>query len=126
MEIKFLAMEFGKEIVFNRMYNGDYLNDNLGHEIINLYKSDNGHNYIYLNHLGNFSVEHVGRVGAVLLVRTVPGKKMLEVLGLADGITDVYRPFQAANADVKYIVENNITYGGVPLNQIFASNINKT
>jgi len=125
MEIKFLAMEFGKEIVFNRMYNGDYLNDNLGHEIINLYKSDNGNNYIYLNHLGNFSAEHIGRVGAVLLVRTVPGKKMLEVLGLADGITDVYRPFQAANADLKYIAENNITYGGVLLDQIFVSNEKK-
>lgn len=118
-------MEFGKEIVFNRMYNGDYLNDNLGHEIINLYKSDNGNNYIYLNHLGNFSAEHVGRVGAVLLVRTVPGKKMLEVLGLADGITDVYRPFQAADADLKYIAENHIAYGGVLLDQIFVSNEKK-
>lgn len=50
-------------IVLNAMYSGKYLNDNLGHEIINLFKSDNQididgqkyQNFIYLNPYGNFN-----------------------------------------------------------------------
>ena len=30
-----------KGIVLNRMYVGDYLSSNLGHEVINLYRVDN-------------------------------------------------------------------------------------
>ena len=30
-------------IVFNHMFTGDYLNDNLGHEVINLFKADDQH-----------------------------------------------------------------------------------
>ena len=39
-----------KEILLNRMYAGNYLNDdyNIGHEVINLFKDDNGRNYIYV------------------------------------------------------------------------------
>ena len=42
--------KLNKEIVLNLMYNGKYLKDdnNIGYEIINLYKSDSGDNYIYL------------------------------------------------------------------------------
>lgn len=36
-------------VVLNRMYVGDYLISNLGHEAINLYKTDNRGNYLYLN-----------------------------------------------------------------------------
>lgn len=40
-----------KEILLNIMYNGGYLqseNQNIGHEVINLFQSDNGNNYIYV------------------------------------------------------------------------------
>ena len=48
------SKKLNKEIVLNLMYNGRYLKDdnNIGYEIINLYKSDSDENYIYL-----FSVE---------------------------------------------------------------------
>ena len=42
-------------IVINRMYVGDYLNENLGHEVINMYTDDNVKHYLYLNATGNFS-----------------------------------------------------------------------
>ena len=29
-------------IVLNRMFTGDYLEENIGHEVINLFKSDKG------------------------------------------------------------------------------------
>lgn len=115
-------MKYGDEIVINRMYNGNYLNDNLGHEIINLYKSDNGNNYIYLNHLGTFSANHSGKIGVVLMVRTVPGKKTLEVLGKAEELTDVYNCGDMFKEQSAYIVENNVTYGGVRVDKLFSKN----
>lgn len=104
------------------MYNGDYLADNLGHEIINLYQSDNGKNYVYLQHAGTFSEEQKGKVGYVLFVRTLPGRKMLEVLGKAEGITDIYYPGQKADEQKEYIEKNNVRYAGVLLNEIFIGN----
>lgn len=111
-----------KKIVLNRMYNGDYLNDNLGHEIINLYQSDNGSHYIYLQHSGTFHVSQQDKVGCVLLVRSLPGRKMLEVLGKAEGITEIYHPKQTAEDQIKYIVENDVRYAGVLLNELFIEN----
>jgi hypothetical protein len=32
--------------------------DNIGHEIINLYKADDGKNYIYLNSQGTIELSH--------------------------------------------------------------------
>lgn len=115
-------MESGKEIVLNRMYNGDYLNENLGHEIINMYRSDNGKHYIYLQYDGKFDKRHAGKVGCVLLVRTLYGRKLLEVLGKAEGLTDVYTPGQTAEVQKKFITKNDIRYDGALLNHIFDGN----
>ena len=115
--------EYKKAIVLNRMYNGDYLSNNLGHEIINMYRSDNGMHYIYLQYDGRFGKQHVGKVKYVLLVRTLHGRKMLEVLGKAEMLTEVYRPGQTADEQAQYMVENDIRYGGVLLNHIFEGNI---
>ena len=59
----------GKAIVLNRMYVGDYLDSNLGHEVINLFKADNNQHYIYLNATGNFAKEHQGEMGYMLFVK---------------------------------------------------------
>lgn len=47
-----------REIIINKMYVGAYLSegDNIGHEIINLYKADDGKNYIYLNSQGTIEL----------------------------------------------------------------------
>ena len=66
-------------IVLNVMYSGKYLNDNMGHEIINLFKADNEievdgvkyQNFIYLNPYGNFSSAYTGRVKDMLMVMTL-------------------------------------------------------
>ena len=44
-------------IILNRMYVGDYLGENLGHEVINLIKCDNGNHYIYVNPYGTVNEE---------------------------------------------------------------------
>ncbi len=131
-------------IVLNRMFTGDYLEDNIGHEVINLFKSDNGKFYLYLNALGSFHSDWKGRIKSMLMVRTIQGAKMMEVIGLATGLRDVYKPELAEKAPASkktakdnegkynqpklkkdqdgFIAANDIKYNGVPLNKIFCNN----
>lgn len=131
--------EAARSIVLNVMYNGKYLNENMGHEVINLFKDDNDHNYLYLNPYGNFSSEN-RKVEKMLMVIPVPRKNMFEVVALATGLTEVFKPVknynpmldrnketeanriayeEVRNSQLKYIKDNEVTYGGVPLDQLF-------
>ena len=121
----------GKAIVLNRMYVGDYLSTNLGHEVINMFQADNGNHYIYLNATGNFAPIHSGKIGYMLFVK-YHAEGIFEVIGKAEGLTDI----DGANATLKqdykavdptiskaqndYIEKENITYGGVPIRKIFS------
>lgn len=112
----------GGVIVLNRMYCGDYLDENLGHEIINMYKSDNGKSYLYLNAHGTFDSKWANRIKTMLLVRTIEGRKMLEATGIALGIADVYQQGQSRKEQDQYIINNNIRYAGKYLHEIFKGN----
>lgn len=127
-------------IVLNKMFSGSYLNENLGHEVINLFKSDNGNHYLYLNHNGRFDKKYKPAVGrqssfeAMLLVKNGPLPKTLEVIGIATGLQDifpltgVYNPKDKKEAQaellaqIEYILQENIKYGGTYLHNIFAGN----
>ena len=65
-----------REVIINKMYVGGYLSegDNIGHEIINLYKADNGKNYIYLNSQGTIELSRGENSITVLLVRKFASK----------------------------------------------------
>lgn len=114
-------MESEKKIVLCKMYTGDYLVENIGHEIINLYKCDNGSNYIYLPYDGKFSDIHSGKIETILMVRNI-GNGVVEILGKAEGITEIYKEGQPEKEQKDYIQKNGIKYGGVPLNRIFENN----
>ena len=49
-------------IVLNRMYVGDYLTSNLGHEVINMYQADDNNYYLYLNAYGSFAKKWQNKV----------------------------------------------------------------
>lgn len=132
-------------IVLNAMYSGKYLNDNLGHEIINLFKSDDQididgqkyQNFIYLNPYGNFNSSYKGRIKDMLMVISVPKKNMFEVVGKATDLVDIFTPVtgfnpklddektpQQQNAEeiVRSSQEDKIkglTYGGKSLLELF-------
>ncbi len=36
-------------IILSRMYAGSYLKDKIGHEVINMFRADNGKNYVYIS-----------------------------------------------------------------------------
>lgn len=111
-----------KGIILNKMYSGDYLKKgNLGHEVINLYKSDNGNNYIYLLYDGRIKKEYKDKVSCLLLVRQYPNN-LIEILAKATGLHEIYdEKIEKQDNDYqeKFITDNNITYGGVSLNDIF-------
>lgn len=122
-----------KAIVLNRMYVGDYLMSNLGHEVINLYQADNGGNYLYLNSTGDFVKTHQGKVGYMLMVK-YHTQGEVEVIALASDLKDVYSAdgkFTGKYAgindkiwtqQIEYIhKEGGISYGGVSILDIFSS-----
>lgn len=107
-----------KEIVLDLMYNGRYLKqeNNIGFEIINLFKSDGGDFFLYLQPYGTFAKEHKGKIDTMLLVRKVDGMPLLEVLGKAIGLTEIYDPEKPTYSQQNYKEE---CYGNVKLKDIF-------
>lgn len=116
-------------IVINRMYVGDYLSENLGHEVINFFKADNGRHYIYLNATGNFAKEHENKIGYMLFVKYYD-KGLVEVIGMAKGLEEVPGANMSLNrsgVDMEiwkmqkdYIdKEGGISYAGVSILDIF-------
>ena len=81
-------MSENKAIVLNRMYVGEYLSANLGHEVINLFQADNGNHYIYLNSTGNLASVHSGRISYMLFVKYYD-KGVVEIIGMATGLKEV-------------------------------------
>ena len=137
-----------EEILLNRMYAGNYLNDdyNIGHEVINLFKDDKGRNYIYVMSAGDYGQKHFGKIKDILLVRGI-NQNCLEILAKANNLEPVlkfppkytaYNPLSEQNKESKekvemrhninkkqkeYIDKENITYGGIKLYNIYKNNI---
>ena len=115
-------------IVINRMYVGDYLSSNLGHEVINMYTADNEKHYLYLNAYGSFAEKWQGKIGYMLLTK-YHAKNCVEVLGKAVGLSDIYnykedesnkKGRKISSHQERYIKDEKITYGGVPLTELFS------
>lgn len=110
------------------MYAGSYLDENIGHEVINLFKDDNGSNYIYINHDGRINKESNDSVKAILLVKHIePG--VLEVIAKAENLQQVYykknNRQEEINNQIEYIKENQITFGDVLLSDIYDNGYNE-
>lgn len=125
-------------IIINRMYAGKYLTEgeNIGHEIINLIRSDNGNNYLWLNADGNCDIsKFVNKQGnriydeIVMLMVRMYGHRQWKVLAKAvinmDSLSDYMVPQFSEKyhkVQVNKIEEENICYGGQPLNKVFNKN----
>ena len=116
-------------IILNRMYVGKYLKtaDNIGHEIINLYKSDNGYNYVYVNPYGWIAKKWDGKISDILLVRMI-NQSTLEILGVASELEQIISGYTTdSENDIfkvqkTYVKENAIKYGSVSLDEIMERN----
>lgn len=116
-------------IILNRMYAGGYLEsgENIGHEIINLYKADNGCNYVYINAYGWIAKKWDKKISEILLVRMV-NKCTLEILGVASELQQIICKYDYKKEDAylkeqtRYVRENGIKYGSVFLDEIMKEN----
>jgi hypothetical protein len=130
MDSKMQMQNNGKAIVLNRMYVGDYLFNNIGHEVINFFKAENGKHYIYLNSRGNIAEVHRGKIGFMLFVK-YHTEGVVEVIGKAVGLEDVGgvtcslpRNLGEERVDLsteqkKYINKENIFYKNASIIDIF-------
>ncbi len=107
------------------MYSGNYLveGSNIGHEIINLYKADDGKNYIYLNAQGSIDMsQHQDEIAILLIRRLAP--RTYKILAKAEGITII----DSANSGFpkeergKHQAALEVTYDGVRLTDLFNRN----
>lgn len=127
------------KIIVNGMFVGSYgTNDkNLPHEVINIYRADDGNCYVYISPYGSFphkvSADDVST--RILFVHSV-GNGLMEIVAKAEGIQKVYTADLALNGNrtevrnmpdshnsesSEYILDK-ITYGGCPLDKLHAEN----
>ena len=112
-------------IVLNRMFSGSYLDENLGHEIINLFLCDNGKHYVYLNDYGTFDKAYLNRIKTVVFVQD-SGNNAVKIIGKADVVDDIFAKEIYLNdvklvgeqSQVDYILRNEVKYGGTYLHAI--------
>ena len=112
-------------IVLNRMFSGSYLDENLGHEIINLFLCDNGKHYVYLNDDGTFDKAYLNRIKTVVFVQD-SGNNAVKIIGKADVVDDIFAKEIYLNdvklvgeqSQVAYILRNEVKYGGTYLHAI--------
>ena len=123
--VKANPTHMSREIIINKMYVGAYLSegDNIGHEIINLYKADDGKNYIYLNSQGTIELSHGENRITVLLVRKF-ASKTYKVLAKAEGVTILDFADSKLPREERYKgqVALGLTYGGISLVDLFNEN----
>lgn len=115
-------------ILINNLFNGKYIFDeNLGHEVINIYKSDNDKLYIYVNPYGNIDKKWDNQIRYILLGRTVSNTKIFKIIAKCEVekqilIDTKYGEPKKHEEQLKYIEDNKISYGGVLVDKIFANN----
>ncbi len=118
--------------IINRMYAGAFLENNIGHEVINLFSADDDSHYVYICDDGTINDKYNDRVKAVVLTRMTETIHKQEILGIAIGLTQISRKEKYASRTKnlarqqeimeEYLKEHKIEYGGVPLPEIFAKN----
>ena len=106
--------------VFNKVFTGKYLDHNLGHEVINFIKMDNGERYIYLNPWGNCNKQHYKKCRYVFHIIKVNYEDENE-----NENTSYYELMAVSEIDTEF---NNmseskmdIKYQGLPISEIFKS-----
>ena len=120
----------GKEILVTRMYAGKYQesNNNLAHEFINLFKADNGKNYIYVTSDGTLGQAHnMYDIESILLVQLID-KNHMDIIAKAENLepfsiwdkkksNEINQKFQK-----EFILREQIGYGGKNLLALLKGN----
>jgi len=107
-------------ILLNNLFNGQYIKDNVGGEIINIYQSDNKEFYVYVNPYGTINRKWDDRIKYILFIRSV-GNGNVKIIGKAIIEHQVCKNVIKRTGEsidkeqMDYINTHNITYGNVKL-----------
>lgn len=119
-----------KAIILNHMFTGDYLVDNIGHEVINLFADDFDRNFIYLCKDGEFNRDDIDIENSYVIQvrRPVKSVNTLEIISVAIGIRKVDSKTETElNAKLEHESETKPksvpTYGGKSIYKIFENNL---
>jgi integrase len=118
-------MEHMKNVILlNNLFNGEYIKEKVGGEIINMYQSDNENYYVYINPYGNIEKKWDERIKYVIFIRTVKNG-FVKIIGKAEIIEQVClnAKFDKKNNKIdpnqkKYIEKDKIKYGGAPISSL--------
>lgn len=135
-------------ILINRNFAGGYLSsdpNNVGHEFINLYKTDNGENYLYIAPHGTIGENWNKKIETILFVKPAGGNNIYEIVAKAEGLEQrlfdgdilkqknkcknqeklrkINQRLEEINKEQREEIKNNdIKYGGVELDRIYCKN----
>lgn len=113
-------MNEDKTILVAKMYTGEFIEKNIGHEIINFFKPDNKDCYYgYIINNGKIENNLCNKIDTILLVSDVK-KRKVKILAKIDNPTFISNTENTNEKQVKYIIDNDIRYGGVLLNEIMS------
>ena len=110
-----------KEIVISWLFSGTkYIKNNLGHEVINLFKADDGNQYIYLMNDGKYGKNRIKKneltFDRILFVKHISGNSV-EVVALAKNLEIIYNPSDSNSIQERY--SKTICYNDIPLESLF-------
>ena len=120
------------KIIINRIFNGSYNKDNIGHEFINLLNPDNKSNerYLYICPYGYFSNQKYRNPKYIIFCKTINSKK-LKILGISAIHELQHEIFHKGKGNAESIqqeykkqCESKISYLGVNLKEYFAKQNN--
>jgi hypothetical protein len=110
-------------ILLNNLFNGEYIKEKVGGEIINLFQSDNNKYYIYVNPYGNINKKWDDRIKHILFIRSV-GNGVVKIIGKAEIEKQIsHNAIRKTDTGIddyqkQYINKNNITYGNVKIDEL--------
>jgi len=115
-------------ILLNKMYSGEFTENNIGHEIINFFKTDDkNENYIYVLPYGGIAKKHNDKIEHILLTSPMHNGKF-DILAKVENPTQInYGGNSKQNSEVgaeqrKFVNDNSIKYGGKFIYDIMEDN----
>lgn len=83
-------------ILFNKMNTGSYDNENIGHEIINYFKADNGYEYIYILPYGGIGYHQTDKIKHILLTGSLSNGR-IEIIAKIPNLNPENQVFKNGN-----------------------------
>lgn len=121
-------------ILMIKMFTGEYLtqDQNIGHEIVNIFRADNDMHYIYAPWSGLLGRNKDGKVTDILLVQNI-GNNKLQVLARINNISaDQHIAQRAKLTDeevrkniAEYAKDRHVAYNNMPISSVFTNNTYK-